>query len=319
MDAEHPSYLVLAYYCLTPIADPVTEVEKHNKFFDGRDVAGRIYLSEEGINGQMSGSHADAWAYMDWLHSDERFASMPFKLHPSDQNVFAKMKIKTRKQLVALDAKVDPRKGGEHVSPKRWKKMVEELNSGCENRILLDVRNDYEWKVGHFQGSFLPECATFREFPRYVKELKKQYDPKKTEVMMCCTGGIRCELYSALLKDEGFEEVYQLDGGIINYGLHEGSACWEGKLFVFDDRMVIPISDDEHTVITSCSQCQAPSDDYYNCANMDCNALFVCCKSCLDDYHGCCEQACRQAARVRPLAEQDPHKPFRKWYHYFKE
>lgn len=185
-----------------------------------------------------------------------------------------------------------------------------------EERILIDVRNDYEWKVGHFEGSELPNCSTFREFKEYTEELKNRIDPEKTPVMMCCTGGIRCEIYSAYMKERGFQNVYQLDGGIINYGLKEGSKHWLGKLFVFDDRMTVPISDEEAPVISSCAHCGTACDDYYNCANMDCNTLFLCCPECLQKQKGCCKETCQEAPRVRPLEHQNAHKPFRKKYRY---
>ena len=109
--------------------------------------------------------------------------------------------------------------------------------------LILDVRNDYEWKIGRFEGSELPPLETFREFPAYAKKLKEERDPKTTSVMMYCTGGIRCEFFSALMKKEGFEKVVQLDGGVIHYGLKEGSDHWEGKLFVFDDRLAVPMGE----------------------------------------------------------------------------
>jgi UPF0176 protein len=144
--------------------------------------------------------------------------------------------------------------------------------------------------------------------------LKKERDPKKTKVMMYCTGGIRCEFYSAVMKKEGFEQVYQLDGGVIQYGLDEGQSQWEGKLFVFDDRLVVPISGEAAPSIAVCKHCQISSDVYYNCANMDCNDLFVSCPECLKRMRGCCSEKC-QAGRVRSIAEDANPKPFRKWSH----
>jgi UPF0176 protein len=183
---------------------------------------------------------------------------------------------------------------------------------------LLDVRNDYEWAIGHFEGAELPKCESFRDFEVYAEKLKEERDPSTTEVMMYCTGGIRCELYSAVLKARGFEKVYQLEGGIINYGLKQGNDHWLGKLFVFDDRLSVPLCDKEAPVVGQCYHCQTPIENYYNCANMDCNRLFLCCSSCLKQYAGCCHESCREAPRLRPYHQQDPHKPFRKWHNYFK-
>lgn len=304
------SYYVLAYYSFEPIKDPHDEVLRHKEFFSTRDVTSRIYISEQGINGQMSALRQHAIEYMDWMHSRPEFKKIHFKIHEHHENVFPRATVKYRKQLVALDADADLSHRGEHVSPKRWKEMLEKE----QNRLLLDVRNDYEWKVGHFEGADLPACETFREFNEYAEKLKESHDPKETPVMMYCTGGIRCELYSSILKEKGFEKVYQLEGGIINYGLKEGQKHWLGKLFVFDDRLAVPLEEGEHKIISSCQHCQKPNDTYYNCANMDCNALFLCCPECVEKHKGCCKDSCQSAKRLRP--HQLSHKPFRRRHNY---
>jgi UPF0176 protein len=306
-------YWVLAFYCLVKVEDPRGEVVRHQEFFKGRDLMSRIYISEQGINGQMSGRVDHAQEYMDWLQKEGRFGDVSFKKHLVKEHVFPKATVKYRRQLVAIDCEVDLSERGKPVSSGEWNQMLEERDG---DTIVLDVRNEYEWKVGHFEGAQLPELETFRQFPLYAKALKRKRDPKKTKVMMYCTGGIRCEFYSALMKREGFEQVYQLDGGVIQYGLDEGQKHWKGKLFVFDDRLVVPISGEEAAPISECVYCQAPLDVYYNCANMDCNALFVCCADCVKKQKGCCSEGCYQEGRVRPIAEDANPKPFRKWdYH----
>lgn len=311
------SFFVLAYYHFTLIDNPHQEVLKHKEFFHERNITCRVYISEQGINGQLSGIKEDAEAYMKWLHLNPLFENMPFKIHLYHENVFPRQIVKYRRQLVALDENVDMQLTGDHLNPEDWKEMLEKE----EEKVLLDVRNDYEWKVGRFEGAECPPCETFREFKEYAEELKTKVDPKKTPVMMYCTGGIRCELYSSLLKKNGFEKVYQLDGGVINYGLKQGNDHWLGKLFVFDDRLTVPISQDSQSapVIGSCYHCGTPNDSYYNCANMDCNCLFLCCPQCLVQYSGCCCTACQTAPRLRPYQQQNAHKPFRKRHHYLKE
>lgn len=312
---QEQKYSVLAYYIFTPIVNPYEEVTRHKRFFDGRDATSRIYISHQGINGQMSAAVEDANAYMEWMHSRPEFASIKFKIHPYHENVFPRLTIKYRKNLVAYDRDVDPHKGGEHVSPEQWATMLENQS----DKVLLDVRNDYEWKVGHFEGAELPPCETFRDFEQYAEQLKESVDPKATPVMMYCTGGIRCELYSTILKERGFDKVYQLDGGVINYGLKHSSKHWLGKLFVFDDRMAIPINDEETPAVGTCHHCNTSSESYYNCANMDCNTLFLCCPECLKEFAGCCQSSCAEAPRRRPYHHQNPHKPFRRGYNYFGE
>ncbi len=309
------TYYVIAFYIFTHIQDPHKEVRKHHEFFSTRDIRSRIYISEEGINAQMSAEKAHALEYIEWMKSDERFKNIDFKIHNYPEHAFPKVTVKYRSQLVALDRKADPKDGGAHLSADQWKEMLE--NKG-DDTILIDVRNDYEWVIGHFEGALKPELDTFRKFPAYVQQLKEQYDPKNTKVMMYCTGGIRCELYSALMKDEGFDTVYQLDGGVIKYGQKVGTDHWKGKLFVFDDRLSVPISDDgKEELISCCKFCQIPTDVYYNCANMDCNALFLSCSTCSTEHKGCCSDECECAPRVRPCPSQEERpKPFRKWYHY---
>lgn len=312
MNQEPKKYFVLAYYHFTSIADPHAEVARHKAFFERRDIAGRIYISHEGINGQMSGLDVHAEEYMTWLRSDERFKDVEFKIHLHHEQAFPRATVKFREQLVAMDVPADPKDGGVHLSAEEWSEMIEQRD---EETVLLDVRNDYEWEIGHFEGAELPTLEMFRQFPQYAKKLREQRDPKKTKVMMYCTGGIRCELYSVLLKNEGFEQVYQLQGGVIKYGLEKGNKHWKGKLFVFDDRLAVPISDQEPAeTISQCHHCGTPCDTYYNCANMDCNELFISCSSCAEKSAGCCSEVCQGAPRVRPF-QKDP-KPFRRWYHY---
>lgn len=298
-------YLALAFYIFTPLEKPEEEMKKMKQFFKNRDVSGRIYLSREGINGQMSGLNEDAQAFINWFRADPRFKDVPFKIHATTENIFPRMTIKLREELVAIGESADPANRGEYLSPEQWAETLEN-----EEIFLLDVRNDYEWKIGHFEGAHLPPLECFRDFPAYADKLKRELDPK-TKVLMYCTGGIRCELYSALMKKRGFENVYQLEGGVINYGQNQGDKHWKGKLFVFDDRMAIPIDHKESVEpIALCIYCKKPNDDYYNCANMDCNTLFLSCKDCIQAQKGTCCEACKEAPRVRPYDARMGNKPF---------
>ncbi|WP_213318842.1 rhodanese-related sulfurtransferase [Chlamydiifrater volucris] len=302
-------YYALAYYLFTKVEDPHLEVALHKELFRGMDVSCRIYISEEGINGQFSGFLPDAEAYMAWLKKRPAFSSVKFKIHHIRENIFPRVTVKYRKELVALGCRVDVSKGGGHVSPGEWKEMLDDPKF-----LILDVRNNYETKIGHFENAVLPDISTFREFPDYADKLSKEYDPATTPVMMYCTGGIRCELYSSLLKDRGFKEVYQLDGGVIAYGNQIGDDKWRGKLFVFDDRLAIPIDEKAppRDPIVQCSSCGKLSDLYYNCANADCNTLFLSCPDCVRTSRGCCSEQCRNSPRVRSFDENRGNKPFRR-------
>lgn len=301
-------YLVLAFYHFNTIKEAHEAVLAHKAFFQGRDVTSRIYISEQGINGQMSAVEDDAMAYMEWLIQQPGFEEVTFKAHRSLENVFPRATVKYRKQLVAIDQEIDLSKRGDYLTPAAWRAALE----GDEEILLLDVRNDYETVVGHFEGAVLPPCKTFREFGHYADHLKATVNPQK-RILMYCTGGIRCELYSAVLKEKGFENVAQLKGGVIQYGLDEGNTHWKGKLFVFDDRLTVPLNEQQETVtIGSCHHCQTLADNYYNCANMDCNELFLCCPSCAAKESGCCCDSCKTAVRMRPFDPTKGHKPFRR-------
>lgn len=309
------SYTILAYYCYTEIEDPQRGVKSHKEFLNLLDVRARIYIAYNGINAQMSLKSEDAERYIDWLKADPRFANILFKIDFYHEHVLPRVTVKFREQLVALGVQPDVAKGGEHVSPEEWKNMLETRD---ESTLLIDVRNDYESEIGHFEGAKRPPLKNFRDFPDYAQELACKTDPKKTKVMMYCTGGIRCEVYSALLREKGFEKIYQLRGGIIHYGHEVGNQHWKGKLFVFDDRLSAPISDQKHELISSCCFCNTKSDVYYNCANMDCNELFLCCQECAEKLRGCCSEECSHSPRRRPYVREERPKPFRKWYHYSK-
>lgn len=309
-------YLILAYYHLNPIENPGAIVLEHKKFFKNKDAKGRIYISEEGINGQMSGEKSVCEEYMAWLKTLPGFEGVTFKVDPHHENIFFKMTVKVRKQLVALDRPVDLSQRGEHMSPSEWKKHLESDN---KDYILIDVRNDYESTIGHFEGAEKPPCNTFREFVEYTEKelLEKRGISKDQKILMYCTGGIRCEYFSAYMKEQGFENIHQLEGGVINYGHQEGDQHWSGKLFVFDDRLVTKIGE-EDKCISRCKHCNQLSDTYYNCANMDCNALFTCCSDCLKEFCGCCSSSCTTHKRVRPISHLS-NKPFRKWYYYLSD
>lgn len=309
-------YSILAYYHICFVDDPHGWVKDHKKFFKTRDVKGRLYISEEGINGQMSGEKSDCEAYIEWVQSKPGFENIQMKIQPHHENIFFKMTVKYRKQLVAFDEPVDLKKAGRHMSPQEWKRHLE---GESEDYLLIDVRNDYETKIGHFKGAELPNCQSFREFKEYTQKelIENRRLSKDQKILMYCTGGIRCEYYSAYMKENGFENIHQLDGGIINYAHQEGDQHWDGKLFVFDDRLIAKLGQ-EDKCISKCHHCDQAVDTYYNCANMDCNFLFICCRSCFSQYSGCCSSQCTTAERLRPTSHFS-NKPFRKWYYYHSE
>lgn len=295
---------VLAAYSLHPIEDPKKEACRQKEFLSLRGGRARNYISKEGLNLQMSLPASSAKEYIQWMQEDPRFGEMEFKIQGAKKHPFPRLTVKVRQQLVALDCKVDLQQRSPHLTPAEWKQVLDEDSEV----LLLDVRNRYEWEVGRFEGAEAPPCDCFREAKPWAQDLRKRVDPKQ-KILMCCTGGIRCEFFSALLREEGFEEVFQLEGGMLKYREEVGDAHWKGSLFVFDDRMTIPMGDQENPVGT-CLHCQALCSRYLNCANMDCNRLFLCCRECLDRMQGCCSSSCKTADRLRVLNSADPYQPF---------
>lgn len=309
---ETDPYLVLAFYHFTSLENPSALAKRWLSELKELGVKGRIYLHHDGVNATCSLPKEKKEAFISWLTSFEGFEETKIKIHSWHEHTFARLHVRTRPYLVAMDQtkQSDPQKGARHVSPKEWKELL-----ARKDILHLDVRNQYEYELGHFEGALPPQCETFREYSERISDLAKSCDPKTTPVMMSCTGGIRCEIYSPLLRKAGFEEIYQLDGGVINYGLQEGNAHWKGKLFVFDDRMSIDISSEKSEPIAPCHQCDDDRCEHvYNCANMDCNKLFFSCDRCLEELQGCCCEACTKSPHLRPLQDQNPHRPFRRGY-----
>ena len=311
-------FLILAFYYLVPVANPAKLVQEFFEHFSGTDCKGRIYIAQQGINATVSAPCSEASRFMKWLAthpkllSDQAWNALEFKVEETEGHIFARLTVKQKKELVALDKEISFSERGEAISPARWKKMMEEE----KDLLILDIRNDYEWELGHFEGARKPVCTTFRDFKEFAKNVALEIDPEHTKVMTYCTGGIRCEFFSSLLKENGIKNVYQLDGGIIKYGIEEKSAHWLGKLFVFDDRLSADISDRRAPPIGTCYHCHETAEKYYNCADMNCNTLFLCCPSCLEKYKGCCKEVCASASRLRPYKLSST--PFRRWYEYAK-
>ena len=301
---------MLAYYIIHPLENPLEVQKEHIRFLKTLDSKGRIYIAHEGVNAQLSLKNSDVTPFLEWLEADPRYKNREVKIHLWHEHPFHKLTVKVRKELVAMNLEVDLTQRGEHITPEEWRRLLEKKDP---HTIILDVRNNYESHVGHFEGAICPDIETFREFPQFAKDLADTVNPSETRVLMYCTGGIRCEIYSPLLKTLGFKEVLQLQGGVIGYGLQEWGAHWKGKLFVFDDRLVVPISQDGGEPISLCQFCQSKSDTYYNCANMDCNALVIACPACMEKEQGCCQKSCLEDGRVRKMdrTAKNP-KPFRK-------
>jgi UPF0176 protein len=306
-------YQVILYYNFEPIEDPDRFCKAHKKFCKEIGLKGRIYISDEGINGTAGGTEQQIEEYKNYLWSLPGFGDTEFKQEESDYIPFAKLICKTRDEIVALHVDdVNPENGGNYLAPDEWRNVMESQ----EDYVMIDVRNNYESKIGHFKGALTPDLDNFYDFPEWLEEANI---PKDKKVLMYCTGGIRCEKFSVLMKEGGWDDVNQLHGGILKYAKEENGKHFEGKCFVFDDRLVVPVNPNDLEPIARCEITGKPADTYINCANMECNKLFVCSEEGAHKMEGCCSEECRQSDYKRPFDPENAFKPFRKWYNYFGE
>ncbi len=253
-------------------------------------VFGRIYLAEEGVNAQISVPEHNWDTFVKNVFSYTYFKDVPFKIAIEDDGKsFFKLTIKVREKIVAdgLDScEYDVTNVGKHLTAKQWNDAIE------KGATVVDMRNHYESEIGRFKGAICPDSETFKEELPKVKQILKGQEEK--QVLLYCTGGIRCEKASAYLKHHGFNDVNQLHGGIIDYArqLKQDTSLenkFEGRNFVFDERRGERISND---VISSCHQCGKPHDIHVNCRNVNCNLLFIQCERCKKKYKNCCSLDC---------------------------
>lgn len=282
---------ILLYYKYVPIRLPEKFAYEHLKLCKKLGLKGRIIVAKEGINGTVGGTKKAADSYMKIMRKDKRFADMQFKISSGLPGTFKKIFVRARPELVtlALDKeKIDPRRGrgGAYVKPEELKRMYD----NNEDFVIVDMRNSYESAIGKFQNAVTMNMTVFKELPKAISELEPY---KNKKIVTYCTGGIRCEKASAFLKKRGFKDVHQLEGGVVKYGEQFPDDYWEGKLFVFDERMAIPINTPKNRkIIAECLHCGAKWDDYVNCANVKCNKLFLCCDECQKKWANCCSFAC---------------------------
>lgn len=307
------NYEVILYYNFTKIDNPDAFCKEHKQYMKDIGIKGRVYISREGINGTLGGTPEKVQIYKDYLRSLEGFEDTEFKEDKNDSVPFAKLICKVRDEIVAIHEEgLDPKDGGRYLSPAEWREYME----SDEDYVLIDVRNNYESRVGHFKGAVKPDVKYFYDFPKWLDDADI---PKDKKVLMYCTGGIRCEKFSVLMKQKGWDDVNQLHGGILTYAKEEGGKHYKGKCFVFDDRLVVPVNKGDLQPIAKCEITGKPADSYINCANMECNKLFVCSEEGAEIMEGCCSEECRQSEYKRPFDADNAFRPFRKWYNYFDD
>ena len=302
--------LTLSFYQYAQIGNP--QLFRDHLFFhwDRLDVLGRIYIANEGINAQLSIPANRFEEFKAQLETISFLKQIRLNIAIEQNNKsFLKLTIKVRDKIVAdglEDKSFDVTKKGKHVSAQEFNQLLEDQNTIC-----VDMRNHYESEIGHFKNAVTPDVDTFREsLPLIEKDLSEYKEDKN--LLMYCTGGIRCEKASAYFKHKGFKNVYQLEGGIIEYTRQVKDLGVEnkfiGKNFVFDERRGERVSDD---VIAQCHQCGTPCDTHVNCANEACHLLFIQCPECQKKMDQCCSTDCKEINKL-PLEKQ---KALRKGVH----
>jgi UPF0176 protein len=287
---------ILLYYKFAPIVDPEAIRLWQRALCEQYSLRGRILISKHGINGTVGGEVEDLKAYVKATKSYAPFKKTTFKWSDGGRDNFPKLSIKVRNEIVTFGAadevKVDEEGvvgGGKHLKPEEVHKLVEERGGDV---VFFDGRNAYEAAVGRFKGAVVPETRTTRDFLDDL-EGEKYNDIKDKPVVTYCTGGVRCEILSVLMKNRGFKEVYQIDGGIVKYGeKYKDDGLWEGSLYVFDGRMGTKFSEKAKD-IGVCVHCGQNTSNYENCANMACNNLVLICETCKTSKETCSD-ACQE-------------------------
>jgi len=294
-------YKVLLYYKYVAIENPEECANEHRQFCTDLGLKGRIIIAAEGINGTVSGTIEQTDAYMKYMDEHPLFSGTIFKIDEATEHAFKKMKVRYRSELVTLRLEDDVNPNvitGKHLKPKEF---FEEMQK--EDTVVIDARNDYEYDLGHFRGAVRPDILNFRDLPQWIRENKQEFEGKK--ILTYCTGGIRCEKFSGWLRQEGFEDVSQLDGGIVTYGKDPEvqGDLWDGQLYVFDERISVPINHKEHVVVGKDYYTGEPCERYVNCANPECNKKILCSEENEHKHLRSCSHECRVHPRNRYIAQ----------------
>lgn len=298
---NNQAYRVLLYYKFVHIEDPAAFTAEHLQYCKDMGLKGRILIASEGINGTVSGTWEQTEQYMNDLRSNPLFADIVFKIDEVEGHAFKKMFVRHKQELVTFryEKPLDPNtKFGKRLSPVEFYEQLQQ-----EDVVVIDGRNDYEYEIGHFRGAIRPDVESFREFPEWIRANMEQFKDKK--VLTYCTGGIRCEKLTGFLIDEGFQDVNQLEGGIVTYSKDPEvqGRLFDGKCYVFDERISVPINHtEEDVVIAKCYHCGKTHDRYINCPT--CNLQHVCCEECEDTHHRFCSSECRENAPANYIYEK---------------
>lgn len=297
LEAEDFDRVTVSFYRYVRVADPQVFRDALYAHWDSWRCLGRVYVAPEGINAQMSVPQPHWEAFQADLQQRPELKDMPLKVAVEDDGQsFLKLVVKVRPKILSDgldDGSYDVTNVGRHLDAAEWNRALE------AGATVVDIRNHYESEIGHFERALTPQAETFREELPEVLEMLKGRENEK--ILLYCTGGIRCEKTSAYLKHHGFKDVNQLHGGIIDYARQIKTRAlpnrFKGKNFVFDERLGERVGEE---VISHCHQCGGLCDTHVNCANKECNLLFLQCEACARKYENCCSPDCQAVTHLPP-------------------
>jgi predicted sulfurtransferase len=299
---------ILLYYKYVAITDPVALSREQRELCTRLGLTGRIIIAHEGINGTVGGSLEAAEHYQQAMHKNPLFSDMEFKISEGGSDCFPRLTISVKEEIVHLG--ISPKElsadqAGDYLSPKQVHELINEQK---ENLVLLDTRNTYETAIGTFKNALIPPIENFRDLPAYIDAHQELF--KNKEVVMFCTGGVRCERATAYLKTKGIaDKVYHIKGGIVRYTEAYPDGHFRGKNYVFDGRVSVQINND---IIGKCQFCATPFDDCSNCVNTRCNNRMLSCPDCSEKYYNSCSTTCadlikNSAVPVRTIPARVSH------------
>lgn len=297
-------FQIILFYKYVYIDNPKVVKVKELEICKRLGLKGRCIIAKEGINATYEGTRENIRKYVDGLGKDKRFSGIHFKYSVGKGDAFSKLSVKARKEIVSLHlgtCDIDPNQTtGKRLKP-------HELHAWIKNKkefYIVDMRNVYEHKVGHFENSILSPMENFRDLPKVVEQIAHL---KNKTVLTVCTGGVRCEKASGFLITQGFGDVYQLEGGIVSYMEKYPSEDFKGKLYVFDGRVTMGFysDDDKYQVIGRCDVCGGESENYVNCSNLVCHRHFINCQECLikTDGKALCPGGCVLSRHGRKISK----------------
>ena len=308
MAKKQEVFTLLTFYKFVDVENPKKEVEEHSVFTRGIWMKGRIYIGTEGISATVTWNEGQIMAYKLYLQQHELFNNpddLDIKSCKVQGHQFPKMKVKVRDEIVVLWKKYSKQEieaAGNRMQIEEFKELLD--NEKADDYIVLDMRNDHEYRLGHFKNAIPASTLTFKELEEKVEEYKKEFWDKK--VISYCTGWIRCEKSTVMLQKAGLKNTYQLDWGVVKYINSFDDGNWEGNLYVFDDRVSDHVwSEKTHTVIWECCYTWEKTDHCENCRYSPCNARLICTPKAYKKHFGFCSQECLDSAKTDFFIKDD--------------